>query len=263
MAASPFQILWSLLDPWIFMAQSLSHLPPTLLHLFRARQLLTALLHPSRLQSAWFGTFWAAAGPGVRDTAQARVAPLLGGAVSDGQVVIIDRQAPGERHPGVAGTVLEVGPGTGMWVGLLSSMLRGGGGGITGIYGVEPSVDVHAALRRSVLAAGLEGVYEVVPLGVEGLAGSGRVARGSIDCIVSVLCLCGIPDPEFNIRELYGYLKPGGRWFVYEHVRCGSDGVRECGMFMRVYQRELTPPSALPLFLDWRWYTPVEDLLSV
>ncbi|KAK7744523.1 hypothetical protein SLS53_003408 [Cytospora paraplurivora] len=250
MASSTSQILWFLLDPWIFMAQSISHLPQTILHLLRTHQLLATLLHPSRLQSAWFGTFWATAGPGVRNTAKARVVPLLEGAISDGQI-IDDNHPPGaagEKHQhqhqrrGIAGTVLEVGPGTGMWVGLFSSMLgssspTGRRGGITRIYGVEPNAGVHAALRRSVMAAGLEDVYEVVPLGVEDLAGSGRVARGSVDCIVSVLCLCGIPDPEFNIRELYGYLRPGGRWFVYEHVGCGSDGIRECGLFMRVYQR--------------------------
>ncbi|ROV94514.1 hypothetical protein VMCG_08174 [Cytospora schulzeri] len=245
------QIFWFLLDPWLFMFQSLTHLPPTILHLLRSGTLLSALLHPSRLQSAWFGTFWATAGPSVRDTAEARVIPLLEGNVVNGQVVNVVA-AEGEEeeeddddeqhHPrqriqrGLTGTVLEVGPGTGMWVPLLGK-LHHHLSGITRIYGVEPNPDVHAALRRSVAAAGLEDTYEVVPLGIEGLAASGRVARESVDCIVSVLCLCGIPDPEFNIREMYGYLKPGGRWFVYEHVKCGSERMRECGLFMRAYQR--------------------------
>ncbi|KUI61741.1 Methyltransferase-like protein 7B [Cytospora mali] len=237
--SSPSQIFWFLLDPWLFMAQSLSRLPQTILHLHSSGTLLTALLHPSRLQSAWFGTFWATAGPSVRDTASARVIPLLEGSVANGQVVVASDNDDAVEKPGISGTVLEVGPGTGMWLPLFSRLHLSGRARITRIYGVEPNTDVHAALGLSVAAAGLEDTYEIVPLGVEDLAGSGRVARESVDCIVSILCLCGIPDPEFNIREMYGYLKPGGRWFVYEHVRCGSEGMRECGLFMKVYQRFL------------------------
>ncbi|ROW03175.1 hypothetical protein VPNG_08159 [Cytospora leucostoma] len=282
MAPSTSQILWFLLDPWIFMAQSVSHLPSTILHLVRTRQLLTTLLHPSRLQSAWFGTFWATAGPGVRNTAQARVVPLLQGAISNGQIVDGNHPlgAAGEKHQhqhqhqqqGIAGTVLEVGPGTGMWVDLFPSMLlpdssssptgrRGGGGGITRIYGVEPNAGVHAALRRSVVAAGLEDVYEVVPLGVEDLARSGRVARGSVDCIVSVLCLCGIPDPELNIRELYGYLRPGGFVNIFwphlvggcQLCRDTTRMLKEAGPWTKI---DLAQPVGEP------WYHPLPHIIG-
>ncbi|KAK1770822.1 S-adenosyl-L-methionine-dependent methyltransferase [Phialemonium atrogriseum] len=107
-----------------------------------------------------------------------------------------------------------------------------GSGAVTRVLGVEPSADMHEPLREKVREAGLEGVYEVVPVGIEDLAPSGRVLPESVDCIVSILCLCGIPDPERNIRELYGCLKPGGRWYVYEHVRC----VPSQGWAMGVYQ---------------------------
>jgi SAM-dependent methyltransferase len=96
-------------------------------------------------------------------------------------------------------------------------------GRITKVYGVEPNKDVHAELHRRVAAAGLDGTYEVVPVGIESLGDAsrwnGRIEKGSVDCIISILCLCSIPDPERNIRELYSYLKKGGRWYVYEHVR--------------------------------------------
>ncbi|EOO01898.1 putative -alpha-glucan branching enzyme protein [Phaeoacremonium minimum UCRPA7] len=82
---------------------------------------------------------------------------------------------------------------------------------VTRVYGVEPNTDIHGELRQRVRDAGLEGVYEVVPVGIEDLERSGKVQKGSVDCIVTVLCLCTIPDPKYNIRELYDYLKPGGR----------------------------------------------------
>lgn len=233
-----FQIFWALLDPWLFLLYSLAHIPLTIVHLVRTNTLLTTLLHPSRFQSAWFSTFWATAGPGIRDMAEERVIPLLEGSVVDGQVVQFDGADGQQQQRGVYGTVLEVGPGTGMWVPLFAKLhFSSDRARITRIYGVEPNPDVRPTLKQNVAAAGLQDIYEVVPLGVEDLAASGRVPRESVDCIVSVMCLCGIPDPEFNIKEMYGYLKPGGRWFVYEHVKCGSERIRERGLFMRAYQR--------------------------
>ncbi|KAG8169057.1 hypothetical protein KVR01_001806 [Diaporthe batatas] len=226
--ASLGEIFWFLLDPWLFMSQALLVLPSTILHLVRQGQ-FTTLFSPSKLQSAWFSTFWATAGPGVRETGEARVIPLLEGHVAKGNVVT-ERQ-----HESISGTVIEVGPGTGMWVSVFSK-LHTAGNGITRIYGVEPNTGVHAALRENAAAAGLQDTYQVVPHGIEDLAKSGSVPKESVDCIVSILCLCSIPDPEQNIKELFGYLKPGGRWYVYEHVRCESERMRECGLFMRVYQ---------------------------
>jgi hypothetical protein len=48
------------------------------------------------------------------------------------------------------------------------------------------------------------------------------------------MCLCSIPEPRYNCAQLYRYLKPGGRWYVYEHVRC----FHSQGIFMRTYQCE-------------------------
>ncbi|KAI2605853.1 S-adenosyl-L-methionine-dependent methyltransferase [Hypoxylon fragiforme] len=108
-------------------------------------------------------------------------------------------------------------------------------GRITRIYGVEPSPGQHAHLARAIATAGMEAVYRVAPVGIEDLADGtkwdGRVEKGSVDCVVTILCLCSIPEPERCARELYGYLKKGGRWYVYEHVRCGHS------WYMRAYQR--------------------------
>ncbi|KAJ9160609.1 Methyltransferase domain-containing protein [Coniochaeta hoffmannii] len=251
---TPKSLFWSLLDPWLFLGQSVSHIPATVRRLYASNSLST-LLSPSSFGSAWFGTFWATAGPNVRDNNWARIVALLDGRVSAGKISETRVGAP------VSGTVIEVGPGSGMWVGLFAEpSLRGDreeeveesegsegdglGGellrrrrkgtseGVSRVYGVEPSVDMHPQLARSISKAGLDGVYEIVPVGVESLASSGRVQKESVDCIVSILCLCSIPEPEKNIRELYSYLKPGGRWYVFEHVKAYP----QQGWLMGVYQ---------------------------
>lgn len=255
------EIFLFLIDPWLFMLQSVTHLPSTILSLLLTLQLST-LLSPSRFQSAWFGRFWATAGPGVRETGEARVIPLLEGRVHDGKVLSSATASASSSSPstngsanprgsqGLSGVVLEVGPGTGMWASVFATPSIEGA--ITRIYGVEPNIGVHAELRQRVAAAGLGGTYEVVPLGIEDLAASGRVQRESVDCIVSILCLCSIPEPDRMIKELYGYLKPGGRWLVYEHVRCESERMRESGLGMRVYQGEYSSSPSTPVYVVLR-----------
>ncbi|KAI0472760.1 S-adenosyl-L-methionine-dependent methyltransferase [Xylariaceae sp. FL0804] len=103
------------------------------------------------------------------------------------------------------------------------------------VYGVEPNAEHHPMLRQRIKAAGLEDRYTIVPVGIEDLdqpgGWDGCVTKGSVDCIMSVLCLCSIPDPERNVRALYGLLRPGGRWYVHEHVRA------HYSWYMRAYQR--------------------------
>ncbi|KAL1835592.1 hypothetical protein VTJ49DRAFT_6350 [Mycothermus thermophilus] len=218
------------------MALALTFLPGTLLACLRAGDLHT-LLSLSRLRAAWFARFWARVGPEVRQNAEKNVVPLLQGRVTRG-VVPASPGAGDEKgatqpqpHPPVRGTVLEVGPGSGMWVSIFSPASLPG---VSKVYGVEPNADVHAALQQRIADAGLaqDGTYEIVPVGIEDLDKSGRVAVGSVDCIVTIMCLCSIPDPKHNITQLYRYLKPGGRWYVYEHVRC----FHKQGLAMRLYQ---------------------------
>ncbi|KAK4040300.1 S-adenosyl-L-methionine-dependent methyltransferase [Parachaetomium inaequale] len=226
--------LASLLHPWQFMALSLSFLPPTLLSALLALDLRT-LLSPSRLRAAWFGRFWARVGPDVRLHAEANVIPLLQGHVTHGiippasQTTTTTTNSQERPHPPVSGTVLEIGPGSGMWTSLFTPQTLPS---IRKVYGVEPNTTVHPLLRQQITAAGLTETYEILPLGIEDLAASGRVPLASVDCIVTVMCLCSIPEPRHNMAQLYGYLKPGGRWYAYEHVKC----FREQGWGMRAYQ---------------------------
>ncbi|KAI0186449.1 methyltransferase [Xylaria flabelliformis] len=248
------EAFWGLLDPWMFLQLSASFIPQTTQQIFATHPFssgLSILFSPSRFRDLWFGHFWAFAGPQVRAGAGPRVLPLLDGRTSKG--VVTDSPT----GPGVGGVVLEVGAGSGLWVEVFSDRYlaydaSGGGGGgtartkITRVYGVEPNSAQHPALRRAVEDAGLQDVYEIVPVGIEDLSSSSSAAEGktkkkwdgniepeSVDCIVSVLCLCSIPDPERHIRELYSLLRPGGRWYVYEHV------LVEYSWYMRLYQRFL------------------------
>ncbi|KAF7545157.1 hypothetical protein G7046_g9626 [Stylonectria norvegica] len=230
-----------LVGPWQMIFLSLKFLPPTILDLFSQRA-FAALLSPSTFQIAWFGRFWAFFGPQVKAHAEKRVIPLLEGRVHAGRV--------GDDVVGtpVDGIVLEVGAGSGMWADIFAKIGGGAGkeengvrqrkAGLKRVYGIEPNPTSAAALRQRVKDIGLQEVYEVVPVGIEALndptAWAGRIEPGSVDCIVTILCLCSIPDPEKNIRLLYDCLKKGGRWYAYEHVQVGAQG----GFLLRAYQRE-------------------------
>ncbi|KAI0526704.1 S-adenosyl-L-methionine-dependent methyltransferase [Xylaria bambusicola] len=254
------EALLGLVDPWLFLKLSATFIPSTISHIFRTESFLSALrivlFSPSRFREAWFGQFWSVAGPGVRDGAKVRVLPLLDGRTTGGRVVDVP------TGPGIGGVVIEIGAGSGLWVDIFSNRhLRGAGEGaagegeeggnraasarqeITRVYGVEPNPEHHHALWHAVDDAGLLDVYEIVPVGIEDLSSSssssgrkkwdGNIEPGSVDCIVSVLCLCSIPDPQENIHELYKLLRPGGRWYVYEHVKV------RYSWYMRLYQRFL------------------------
>lgn len=235
------ELFYHLIDPWLFMSISLRYLPTTIIQLITRSQFGT-LLSPSAFGEAWFGNFWAFIGPQVKASGERRVIPLLEGRVRGGRVL---DDVVGEP---VSGLVLEIGAGSGMWADVFAKVNGGighegdvrrrkGGNGLTRVYGIEPNPQSAAALRQRVKDVGLEGTYQVVPVGIESLndptAWDGRIAPGSVDCIVTILCLCSIPDPEKNIKLLYECLKKGGRWYAYEHVQ-----VERGGFLLRAYQCE-------------------------
>lgn len=226
-----------LIDPWLFMRITLRFWPGTVSQLLSKSDYRT-LLSPSEFGDVWFGNFWAFVGPQVKTSAERRVVPLLEGRVRDGEVC---NEVVGEP---IEGIVLEIGAGTGMWadvfakVGKSTSAVtedvdgdvrRRKGAGLKRVYGIEPNPQSAAMLRQRVQDIGLDDIYEVVPVGIEDLndptAWAGRIEPGSVDCIVTILCLCSIPEPEKNIRLLYDCLKKGGRWYAYEHVQVERGGV--------------------------------------
>lgn len=113
------------------------------------------------------------------------------------------------------GTILELGPGSG------NQLPRYDVSKIDRIYGVEPNLDLHDALRNNIKKHGLSDVYTIVPCGVEDLEKLREygVVLGSVDTVISIQVLCSVPKPAATMRDLYQMLKPGGQMVVYEHVK--------------------------------------------
>ncbi|KAK6538214.1 hypothetical protein TWF694_011095 [Orbilia ellipsospora] len=116
------------------------------------------------------------------------------------------------------GVVLDLGPGTG------ATLCHFDKPRITKIYGVEPNLNFHPALRTAITAAGLDDVYTIIPTGVENLEELKKygIEEGSVDCIVACKVLCSVPEPKKTIGALYRILAPGGLMLVYEHVKAKS-----------------------------------------
>lgn len=220
--AELFELFWALVAPWIFMSQTLHYLPSTIWRLLKAGE-VTSIASWSRFQTAWFSLFWAWMGPRIREGRGPRITALFEGRVTNARIV--DEPV----IPPLSGVVLDIGPGHGYWIDLYAKAQESGTEArIEKVFGVEPSTAAHVHLSKRIREVGLEEVYDILPVGIESLSlanvkGSHyknqTIEKGSVDCVVSLLCLCSIPEPEKNIRELYEYLKPGGRWYLYEHVR--------------------------------------------
>lgn len=120
------------------------------------------------------------------------------------------------------GTVVEVGPGSG------NQLSRYNKAAITKMYGIEPNVDLHPALRQTIKQNGLSDIYTIVPCGIEDFDGLRKygITEGSIDTIMSVQVLCSVPKPDVMVKAMYKLLKPGGQVIVYEHVRSDDWGTR-------------------------------------
>ncbi|GIZ38779.1 hypothetical protein CKM354_000218000 [Cercospora kikuchii] len=203
--ASPFLLL----RPLLLLSYSISFLPRTIIELLKAGN-FKAFLNLSSFESHHFATFWRWFGPRVRRDAEIDVLPLL-------------------RHA-ASGVCLDIGPGSGQW---LYMFAKASNPSITKIYGVEPNPGMHAELKHNAVRHGLDGVYEILSCGAEALGEKGDLEKESIDTIITVQCLCSIPDPEHVIRSLYPYLKPGGKWIVYEHVKTPF----QRGYFVGYWQR--------------------------
>ena len=112
------------------------------------------------------------------------------------------------------GVVVEVGPGSG------NQLSRYDKSKVTKIYGIEPNKDFHETLRATIKKEGLEGIYEIVPCGVEDFDSLEEygVLRGNVDTVMSISVLCSIPRPQDMVKAMYKLLKPGGQMLVHEHV---------------------------------------------
>lgn len=116
----------------------------------------------------------------------------------------------------VSGVVLDLGSGQGQNLRYLSPKK------IKHLYLVEPNPGMHANLRLNAIKAGFaEDQFTIIATGAENAAEVQRLTglgKESVDTVTSLLALCGIPQPRTVIAALYDYLKPGGKFYFFEHV---------------------------------------------
>jgi SAM-dependent methyltransferase len=113
---------------------------------------------------------------------------------------------------GLHGTVLELGFGSGLNVPHYPAA-------VTEVLAVEPSDAAWALSERR--RAG-----SAVPVRRSGLDGQ-RLAEpdDSVDCVLSTLTLCTIPDVTRALQEVRRVLRPGGTLHVFEHGLAPDPGV--------------------------------------
>jgi|TARA_R110002110_G_scaffold240922_1_gene457222 ubiquinone/menaquinone biosynthesis C-methylase UbiE len=137
-----------------------------------------------------------------------------------------NHQIYGERKQEVigamSGTVVELGPGTGVNMRYYASGVK--------VIAIEPNPVMHDPLRAKADEHGVD--LEIRTLRGESI----DVEDASVDGVVGTLLLCGVDDPAQVVREAHRVLKPGGTYFFIEHV-ASPDGHRN-----RTVQKVLVRP---------------------
>ncbi|MCS3706094.1 SAM-dependent methyltransferase [Salinibacter ruber] len=105
---------------------------------------------------------------------------------------------------GLEGTVVEIGPGTGVNLPHLPDGLRW--------IGLEPNPHMHGYIRERLDGRALDAEIRTAPAQKTGLPDE------SVDAVVSTLVLCSVPDVRDTLAELRRVLRPGGRLLFIEHV---------------------------------------------
>lgn len=103
-----------------------------------------------------------------------------------------------------AGTVLEIGAGTGANLGILAPG--------TDLIAVEPSARMHDRLRARSAEAGVN--VTVLGTGAESIP----LPDASVDEVICSLVLCTVADQDAVLAEVRRVLRPGGRFRFVEHV---------------------------------------------
>ncbi len=105
---------------------------------------------------------------------------------------------------GLAGRVLEIGPGAGINLEHYPKDIH--------LTGVEPNVFMHPRLRDAAATTGLP--MEIV----EGYAEELPLEDASFDAVVSTLVLCSVFEQARVLQEIRRVLRPGGTFYFIEHV---------------------------------------------
>lgn len=123
-----------------------------------------------------------------------------------------------------SGRVLEIGPGPGT---SLSCLV---GNDITEYVAVEPNTHMHHHLREEAERLGLR-PPTILSAAAEGIS----VDDKSVDSVISTHVLCSVTDLMQVLQEVKRILKPGGRFFFFEHI------ASEPGTFERTIQESIRP----------------------
>jgi len=119
------------------------------------------------------------------------------------------------------GTVVEIGPGTGVNLPYLPEHVRW--------IGVEPNPHMHDYIQEK--ARELGRAVEVHAATLQDL----DLAAASVDAVISTLVLCSVADLDATLEEVYRVLAPGGRFVFVEHVAAPS------GSLLRGVQWSIKP----------------------
>jgi len=122
----------------------------------------------------------------------------------------------------LTGTVLEIGPGTGVNLRYLkSNRVRW--------IGVEPNPFMQPYLREEANRLGM-------PIDLQiGTADTLPVADNSVDAVISTLVMCCVNSQQRSLQEVLRVLRPGGKLVFIEHVAAPR------GSWLRHIQNLLTP----------------------
>jgi SAM-dependent methyltransferase len=173
----------------------------------------STLLSKSKFKSYWFARFWRFFGPFGYEVHKDDAAPLVGQA---------------------KGVVLDIGTGDGLFLKHFDKSQ------VTKIYAIETNYGQHPGLFKNAKQAGFADTVEVFGEPLELLQGKGSLKYGTIDTVVTVHVMCTVDDPQTLAKELYRYLKPGGRWIVFEHVKVEGNGLMAKWQGMCACVRPLT-----------------------
>ena len=110
---------------------------------------------------------------------------------------------------GLEGTVVEIGPGTGVNLPYLPDGLRW--------IGLEPNPHMHAFLHEQLAGSDIDVDLRTNPAQDTGLPDA------CADVVISTLVLCSVPSLDETLAELRRLLKPGGRLLFIEHVAAPPD----------------------------------------
>jgi SAM-dependent methyltransferase len=114
----------------------------------------------------------------------------------------------------VAGTVLEIGFGTGLNLPHYPDHIRR-------LTAIDPSNAMHRLARSRLRRSRIEVEHRAV--GGEALP----FGEGTFECVVSTFTLCSIDAVDRALGEVFRVLRPGGRFLFLEHGLSPDAGVRK------------------------------------